>query len=404
MKQQQVVSDLAERVAAIAHSEANARRRELWTRHNRLEKVRPPVYVRTVFVGEMFPEKDIVIKSGPLREVEIELRRLLFDVELGFDQVVDPFFTVPAVYGGPAPEEIWGVTVSHRQPQEPGGAWRYEPPLRDPADIEKLRKPPYVIDEAKTAARVAVISEALGDVLPIRIENGGVIGISASIGNTAAELRGLEPLMMDVLDRPEWVHRLMCFLMEAHLDYMREMERQNRVTPNHVRWPFYHPPLCPDYDPGHVRLKDCWGYAESQEFDLFSPAMLDEFLLPYQIPILALSTLNHYGCCENLTQKYSLLAKIPGLRRVSVSPWTDFAAAVETTAGKYALNWRYSPTEVVFNFDPQQVRRTIRECLTLARYVPVEIILQDVQTVNDHPEHIREWVHIAMEEAERSVR
>jgi hypothetical protein len=40
------------------------------------------------------------------------------------------------------------------------------------------------------------------------------------------------------------------------------------------------------YVPGHVRLHNMWGYGESQETVSVSPAMFDEFVLPYQLPLL----------------------------------------------------------------------------------------------------------------------
>jgi hypothetical protein len=394
---------LAEQVAALATESANGQRRELWTRHNVLEKVRPPVLVRLNCWSELLPADAFAYRDGLLHDVEFALRQTLYNATLGDDSVVEPVVTVPMVYGGPPLDELWGVPMQLTHPEEDNGAWGFNPPLREYDDLAKLQAPPYIVDEAATAERVAQVEAAIGDIITIQVDYSGPIGITASLGQTATALRGFQQLMVDVLDNPEWVHAFMRLLMEAHLAYLREMERQGRVTANHTRWPFYSAPLCEDYDPARVRLCDCWGYGESQEFDLFSPEMMDEFLLAYQLPIFRLTTFNHYGCCENLTHKYPLLEKIPGLRRVSVSPWTDFATAVETTAGRHALNWRYTPSEVIFNFDPDTIRRTIRRHLEIARDVPVEIILQDIETVNGHPEYLREWTRIAVEEAERSV-
>ena len=54
-----------------------------------------------------------------------------------------------------------------------------------------------------------------------------------------------------------------------------------------------------------------------------SPAMHDEFLLQYQLPILKQWGLVGYGCCENLTQKIDILRQIPNLRVIGVTPRAD---------------------------------------------------------------------------------
>jgi len=388
---------LAAQVAELSRTPRNLEARQLWSDQNGLVKTRPPVYVTINCWEEVIPESSMVYKEGILRDVERYLRSQIYNSSLGYDLVVPPDITVPAVYSGPPADELWGVRTQPQASSAVGGSWGYNPPLREYEDIEELKKPVFRIDEQATSEQLDTVSEALGGLLDLRVDYGGPIGISASIGYIAALLRGPQQLLTDVLDNPGWVHRLMQFLSDAHVEYLKDMEAQGKVTPNHVRWPLCHEPICPDYDPDFVRLKDCWGYAESQDFDTFSPAMMDEFLLAYQIPIMQLTTLNYYGCCENLTHKYYLLGKIPGLRVVSVSPWTDFEAAVEAWGGNCVLNWRYPTAEVIFDFSPEKIRETIGRNLEIAGDAPVQIGLQDIQTLNGQPEHIRQWVAIARE-------
>ncbi len=87
------------------------------------------------------------------------------------------------------------------------------------------------------------------------------------------------------------------------------------------------------------------------------------------------------------------------MRRVSVSPWSNFFRAVEITEGNSILNWRYSPSEVTFNFSKENVRKTIRERLKAAREVTVEIVLQDIETLNGSIDNIKTWLKVATEES-----
>ena len=81
--------------------------------------------------------------------------------------------------------------------------------------------------------------------------------------------------------------------------------------------------------PVKPRLKDMWGFCESQETVSVDPELFAEFVLPYQMPILERFGLNCYGCCEGLDSRWDYIRHIPNLRRVSVSPWADEAKMAE---------------------------------------------------------------------------
>ncbi|MDP7287961.1 MAG: hypothetical protein QGH94_08205, partial [Phycisphaerae bacterium] len=66
---------------------------------------------------------------------------------------------------------------------------------------------------------------------------------------------------------------------------------------------------------GRVRLIDMWGFCESQETVGVSPEMFEEFVFPYQMPILERFGLNCYGCCEPLDNRWHVVKRFPRLRR-----------------------------------------------------------------------------------------
>ena len=84
----------------------------------------------------------------------------------------------------------------------------------------------------------------------------------------------------------------------------------------------------PDFA-GRVRARDMWGFTESQETVHVSPAMYEEFVFPYEKPIMERFGLNCYGCCEPLHGRWHVVQRHPRLRRVSCSPWVN----VEKMAG-----------------------------------------------------------------------
>jgi hypothetical protein len=148
-----------------------------------------------------------------------------------------------------------------------------------------------------------------------------------------------------------------------------------------------------------VRLSDLWIAANSQDFDQVSPAMWEEFLLAYQLPIFAQFRYVSYGCCESLTRKMAAVLKIPNLRVFVCSAWTDLEKVVEAVGDRYVIMWRQKATDVVFAEDAQQIRRQVDEGLRVAAGSRVQIVLRELQTLNGRLGRLKEWATVAKEVA-----
>ena len=147
-----------------------------------------------------------------------------------------------------------------------------------------------------------------------------------------------------------------------------------------------------------VKRSELWGYMAAQEFTAVSPAMHEEFLLRYQLPILARFGLTAYGCCEDLTHKIDMLRRIPNLRRIAVSPFADVARCAEQIGTDYVLSYRPSPTDMVgYGFDTQRIRSILRRDLEACRPCHVDVTLKDVETVQGDPDRVRRWVAVTRE-------
>jgi hypothetical protein len=134
----------------------------------------------------------------------------------------------------------------------------------------------------------------------------------------------------------------------------------------------------------------------AQEFTAVSPAMHEEFLLRYQLPILEKFGLAAYGCCEDLTRKIDMLRRIPNLRRIAVSPFANVAECAEQIGRDYVVSYRPSPTDMVgYGFDEGRIRSILTKDLQACRKCHVDITLKDTETVENDPERVRKWVTLA---------
>jgi hypothetical protein len=225
---------------------------------------------------------------------------------------------------------------------------------------------------------------------------------------TLVNLRGLLQIMYDMVDEPDRLHELMAFLRDGHLAKLDFLEREGLLSLNNggtyvgsggFGWTHELPQT--DFS-GAVRPCDMWGFGESQETVGVSPEMYAEFVLPYQLPILARFGLNCYGCCEPLDKRWEYVKQIPRLRRVSVSPWSNRAYMAEQLGANYILSMKPNPADLARDgFDEEKVRAILREDLQATRGCRVEVIMKDNHTIRDDPRRVVRWVQIAREEAER---
>jgi hypothetical protein len=398
------VRELAHRLAELAHSPENAARLARWRAVNSLRPTdRPPVICHPGSGAweELLPRATLVATDPYLVGLEQQFRRQLFKWdEIGDDTVIEPWLGVSTVMRLEG-QHFWGLPIQHIQPENvkvdvsTRVAWRYEPPLRTEADIEKIVAPRYHLDRPATQANLSRMHDLLGDILPVR-EICAVPGPGAWLHGWATELRGVEQLLFDLMDRPAWVHRLMRTLMEGFLGVMDQFEQAGVLTLNNVGLMACDDLPAPGFDPARVRLRDLWGRGESQEFQGVSPAQHEEFLLRYQKPILARFGITFYGCCEDLTHKIPLILSIPNLRRFVCSPWTDIGKLAEAVGSSRSIEWRQKATDVVYAPPGlQPIRKHLEDGLRLAGSGHLLIVLQELETVNGDRRRLAEWAALA---------
>jgi hypothetical protein len=154
------------------------------------------------------------------------------------------------------------------------------------------------------------------------------------------------------------------------------------------------------HDPAAVVCADLWGYSQAQELAPVSPAMLDEFVLPYQARIAQRFGLNCYGCCEPLDDKWDAVFRhIPRLREVSVSHAASLPRAIEEIGGRAVLSWKPSATEMIAEFREDYIRSEMEKAFEVAETACLVVCLRDTMSFFGEPHRVRRWTEITMEMA-----
>lgn len=403
-----IIRDLAKRVAEIAALPQQSEKADRWRRFNSLKQDRPMVLIfpegawRETGVGEACQCQD-----PWLRGFEWHFRAKIYCHEVLKDDnmVTAPVYVPPVIHN-----TGFGLDQQRTMPKEATGAHHFEPVILTEADFaNKVKKPQVTVDWPATEQQYQQTAELFAGILPV-IKGAPGWHTHFSIVDLFATWRGLDRLMVDMIDRPEWLHQCFQFMTDASLNVLRTLEREGALYLNNGNnyvgsgGVGYTDELPQKDFTGHVRPIDLWGMATTQIFSEVSPRMHDEFALKYELQWLKNFGLNSYGCCEPLHKKLNEVLRIPRLRRISMSPWVDVAAAAKVLGNRYIFSRKPNPAILASEtWDPDYVRKVTRADLEQTRGCVVELIMKDTHTVRNEPQRLAEWVRIAREEVDRFV-
>ena len=431
-----ILRDLARQLQEIAARPIETEKRTLWTAHNDLKATRPVIFCDPENGWNEIITDDKILCSGTLaQDWEMTLRKeICWATEMKDDKVVDAVFNIPYT----ATESDWGM---HEQIIGGGGghAYRWDPPLKDYADIGKLKFPTISVDKEATQAMLDLAHEVFHPFLDVRPNHKWwwTLGMTWIL----VKLRGLDQLMYDMYDEPDELHKVMTILRDGTLAKLDFLEKNGLLSSNtgnnyvgsggfgfteqlpgalfssespiafNERGPLGASdksdlPVASNKNfmsgtpHQSVLLKNMWGFAESQETVGVSPEMFAEFVFPYQLPILERFGMNCYGCCEPVNARWKTLKTIPNLRRVSVSPWADVDAMAEALGDGYIFSSKPNPAYLAISeMDEAHARKSLRDLIRRTRDNHVEIIMKDNNTLGKNPNNAFNWCRIAKEEA-----
>jgi hypothetical protein len=399
-----VLRKLAEEVAEIAASAEMEATRKLWKKHNMLENTRPLIFCDPENGwNEIITEAQMKCSGKLARRWEMDLRKEIFwGKAMGDDKPVESYFDVPYTV---SPDD-WGVKAVYHKTDDQG-SYVWENPIKDyDRDLKKLHFPEFTIAWETTHGCLELAEELFGGLLTVRLK--GAWWWSLGVTLPGAALRGLSNIFYDFIDHPDEVKEFFSFLSRGLLNKIEYLEKNNLLSLNNDgtyvgSGGYGFTDELPQKDfKGSVRLVDMWGFTESQETVNVSPDMYEEFIFPYEKPIMDRFGLNCYGCCEPLHSRWPVVKRHHNLRRISCSAWVDIEKMAENLSDHYIFSMKPNPAtiaEPVVNAG--SIRRELRKHFELTRDCVVECLMKDNHTIGEKPENVVEWCRIAREEAER---
>ncbi len=398
-KEKEVMYALASQVAALAAEPAQEAKRREWLAHNAMKAAAPRVLVFPENSwSELVPSESLQTQDPFLRGVEAELRQALYHAaNFRDDRLFEPCYRMRMAFDD---HFDWGMGAKREDSGQMGGSYSMVPVLESEEDFARMKAQSHrwAFDDTETAQRQGLLEDIFRGVLPVRPY---IPYYTASIIFQLVPLYGLAELMMDLVERPEFVEAIIAHMCGELEDTFLHLEETGRLTTNNMAQ--FLPSgsvgltdeLRAEGAGGPYQLRDLWGFADTQEFTGVSPAMWREFVLPYQKKLLAHFGRVYYGCCERMDQKWDDVLSIPNIRKVSVSPWSDIRVAAEKIGKKVIYCRKVNPSPVIHNFSKDGIRRELEELLGVAGDCRLEIVLKDLHTCGGHPKHVEQWVDLA---------
>ena len=405
-KDRDVLRELAGQVAKVAALPVHEQHADLWGRTNGLERVKPPIWINEIPWHEMDVDGELALRTeSPFCRVhEQELRRTLYQWRhMPGDMVVEKVYYSPLVIQ----DTGFGIDekVDIARTDDASGIYsrHFHLQVDNEGDLERIETPRVSHDSEASHRNYEALAVAIGDILPV--EKRGQPGFWFAPWDELIRWWGVEKAMTDMVDRPSLVHAAMDRLVNAYLRRLDQYEEDNLLSRNdgNVRigsggLGYSNELPQADFCPERVRTSDLWGSGTAQIFVGVSPAMHEEFALQYERRWMSRFALNYYGCCEPLDLKIDMLRSVPGLRKVSMSPWVELERAARNVSDEFVFSFKPSPAafaEDTWNLD--KMRQDLVNALEKTRGCVVEVIMKDISTVRYQPQRLWEWAAMAQE-------
>jgi hypothetical protein len=394
-----LLRNLANLMVEATAARDNPSLKKEWIRHNKLIKGQPMILVYPEDAWfEMLSPDTLQCESEYWQVWEWFLKHAIYkakkiDDDYVFENelVIEPVISISG----------WGLEANYSK-NSLNGSFVWDAPIKEYSDISFLKKPAVSYDAVETQRRMDIVKDVFDGIIPVVFN--GVTRIHHDPVGEATTLRGMQQLMLDLYDEPEWVHQLMRFISEGIEGIYNFYEDNGLLRINNKNHYVgsgglgYTDELHSDSE--EVKLGQMWGFGLGQEFSDVSESQHEEFLLNYQLPLLDRCGLTAYGCCEPYTNKFNMLKKIRNLRRVSVSPWCDINKAAAALGRNYIYSFKPNPALIAMGFNSKEIREYLKRAIDAAKDCNLEIILKDTITVQNEPDRIERFVAIIREETE----
>lgn len=380
-KDKEILRELGREIAEVAADPINDQRRAIHKSVENMEAGRPSI---TIF-QEPWNELNVNGELDPRCEdkfcqsIEVGMRRTLYKWRVyPGDMVVNAESHQPLCINDSGFGINEDVDIEKTDEDNSVVSRHFNIQIAEEADIDKIKKPIISYDEAKTEELFQKRSEIFDGILNVR--KVGKNNFWFAPWDEIVRWTGIQEILLDLVMRPDYVHKLVSHLVDCWISRIDQLEEQNLLE---------------------VPLSQMEASGAAQIFSEVSPDMHGEFALQHEAKFYKRFGKVHYGCCEPLHNKVDICAEyLPNMSQISMSPWVDFAKGAERVRDRFIFGWRPNPAFLApEKWDTDIIRKDIEEKLAIANDngCTLAIYLKDISTVAHEPQRLNDWNNIAKE-------
>lgn len=403
-----ILRELAQKYMEYASLPVQAEKRELWRQLNMHNMQKPMINIDQMPWNELDVDGSLIcqVEDPYWRGVENGLRQAIYKWEhLPADMVLEPYIGISrAIHDSGYGVEIQEETRTYEE-QCRVVSHQYHNLFEEPEDVEKIKFPTITVDRDKDAERLAAAEHIFQGIAPVQLRG---YSQSCALWDRVAMWMGVENVYIELMDRPEFIHAIMdryTSAVEHALKQVNELGVYDIAGHTcHCSYTYDDRLPTPACDPTHPTTYDGWACGMAQLFSSVSPAITEEFEVPYMKRLFSMFGSVYYGCCERLDDRLDIIAKMPNIRKISCSPWSDREHFAATLPHQYIMSNKPNPAFLAGStFDEDVIRKDIRRTIDCAKAhgLGVEMLLKDISTVHHDPRRLWRWSEIALEETMR---
>ncbi len=375
---------LLERIRALAQTDENSRRSELW----KLQTDTAEAYWHGCpkegldcipFTIELEHEMWAKIFDFDLDKYYTQgLTYLMADLKIKiyrFENFPDgtPIGKTISLWMGAGFEaSLFGLKQVYTKDKDP---WiGREPLLKNKSDLDKLVMPDF--HNASAMLRVHQMHENMKRLLDDDFSAIMPEWCRGPFG-LACHLRGMENVIIDMQEDPGFVHALMQLTTEARKKWTKQRAEFMKV-PIHV---------------GSL-------YNDEVNIPLLSPQLYEKFILPYEIELSKFyGAISYWHSCGDTADLHSLIRCIPHLQMIHISPWTDLKQSTANLAGSgIALEVVLHPLTDIQKATEERIRFHLAHIRAVTEGISTTVRadgLQEIVSAKEDLVKIKRWADIA---------
>jgi len=254
--------------------------------------------------------------------------------------------------------------------------WIEENLIKEKKDLLRLKTPDFYNN--RIMSKIHNFYKKINDIVKINNLNLDVMFPDWVRGPfcIAMHLRGIENILIDMIEDPNFVHELMRFITNSRKQFSKK------------RAEFLNEPM------PKAKL-----YNDEISTPIISKALYDEFILPYEIELSEFyGGVEYWHSCGVTTDFYDSIAKIPGIEMFHIGPWADLSKAVKTFNKNIAFDICLDPRADVLDNNEKNMKKKIEEIESISEGRKHAIRADAFQVINTLEEDLKKmktWCKIA---------